>query len=132
MTDEEIASLRRNQCPTCTNWGLLAGPRGGAGQNLYCANPQCRAAFLVAPRHDIHCAHRLGEAPDHYYPPQVHIITPGGHPHCNFAGSLTIDNGPPPRIVPTSPDAWPVGHAWVMVDRFEQSTCKACRERARS
>lgn len=126
-----VAMIRSNQCPACGNWGFIPGPRGGAGQNIYCANPHCRTAFMVAPRHDIQMAERVGEAPDHYYPPQVHILRHGA-PLCNFAGAITLDNGPPPRIVAVTPDAWPIGHSWVGQEDFEEATCKACRARARS
>ena len=131
MSEADVLLIRHNQCPACKNFGFIPGPRGGAGQNIYCANPHCRAAFMVAPRHNIVMAERVGEAADNYYPPQVHILR-HGMPLCNFAGSITIDNGPPPRIVPTTPDAWPIGHSWVGVEDFELATCKACRERARS
>ena len=131
MTEAEVAMLREDQCPACKNWGFHGGPRGGAGENIYCANPLCRAAYMVAPRHNICMAERIGEAPDNYYPPKVHILR-HGMPMCNFAGSLTINNGPPPRIVPVTPDAWPRGHCWVGAEDFELATCLACRERARS
>jgi len=131
LTDSEVATLKANQCPVCKNWGFIPGPRGGAGQNIYCANPRCRAAFMVAPRHNIVIAERVGEAAEHYYPPQVHILS-AGLPLCNFAGSFTIDNGPPPVMVGMTPDMWPIGHSWVGREDFELSTCKACKERARS
>jgi len=131
MSEADVELIRANQCPACKNWGFIPGPRGGAGQNVYCANPSCRAAFMVAPRHNICMAERVGEAPDYYYPPQVHILS-GGFPLCNFAGSITVDNGPPPRIVPATPDSWPIGHSWVGREDFEVATCKACRERVRS
>lgn len=132
MSDADIEMVRQNQCPACGNFGFIPGPRGGAGQNVYCANPACRAAYLVAPRHDIHLVERMPEAaPDHYYPPKVHILS-GGFPLCNFAGSITLDNGPPPRMVPMTPDMWPIGHCWVGREDFEKATCGACRQRARS
>jgi hypothetical protein len=131
LTDSEVATVKANQCPVCKNWGFIPGPRGGAGQNIYCANPKCRAAFMVAPRQNIMLAERVGDAPEHYYPPQVHILW-GGSALCNFAGSITINNGPPPRVLPTTPDMWPIGHWWVGREEFELATCKACRERARS
>lgn len=41
-----VDALRRNVCPDCGNLGLDAGPRGGAGQNIFC--PNCGAGFNVA------------------------------------------------------------------------------------
>lgn len=131
MSEVAVSSIRNNKCPACGNFGFIAGPRGGAGQNIYCANPACRVAFMVAPRHNIAMAESVGTAPDHYYPPQVHILQ-HGFPLCNFAGSITLESGPPPRMIPTTPDAWPIGHSWVGREDFELATCKACRERARS
>jgi hypothetical protein len=116
--DETVAIIRANRCPACTNWGFIAGPRGGAGQNIYCANPNCRAAFMIAPRHDIAIAQRVGLADAHFYPPQVHVLH-YGHPLCSFA-------------VGTTPDAWPIGHSWVGRDECELATCKPCRDLARS
>ena len=129
MSDADVAMIRENQCPTCGNWGFLPGPRGGAGQNIFCANPGCRSAYMIAPRHNIVLAELVGLAPDNYYPPKVHILR-HGLPLCNFAGSLTINNGPPPRMVPMTPDMWPIGHSWVGGEDSEQCTCGACRERA--
>jgi hypothetical protein len=131
MSDADLETIRRNQCPACKNWGFIPGPRGGAGQNLYCANPECRAAFMVAPRHNIALAEVVGKAPEHYYPPRVHILS-GGFALCNFSSPIILDNGPPPRMLPPTPDTWPVGHSWVGREDFEQCTCTACRERARS
>jgi hypothetical protein len=132
MTDAEVELIRKNQCPVCKNWGFIPGPRGGAGQNIYCANPNCRASYMVWRHATISSwLEYVGRAPDHYYPPQVHILA-AGLPLCNFASSFTIDNGPPPRMLPTTPDMWPIGHAWVGREDFEQATCKACREQARS
>jgi len=131
LSDEDVGSLRRGQCPACKNWGFIPGPRGGAGQNIYCCNPVCRAGFMVAPRHNIHLAQRVGEAPDCHYPPQVHILS-GGQALCIFHGYLTIDNGPPPRMVPVTPDMWPIGHSWVGREEFELATCPQCRTQAAS
>lgn len=131
MNDADVAMIRGNQCPTCRNWGFLPGPRGGAGQNIYCANPDCRAAYMVAPRHNIAIVEYVGEAPDNYYPPKVHILR-HGMPLCNFAGTFTVDNGPPPRILAATPDMWPIGHSWVGADELDLATCLVCRERGRS
>jgi len=131
VTDDALALIRSNRCPLCKNWGFIPGPRGGAGQNIYCCNPECRAAFMVAPRHNIVFAQHVDKAPENHYPPQVHILS-AGQPLCNFAGSITIENGPPPRMLPITPDMWPIGHSWIGRDEFELSTCPACRAKARS
>lgn len=131
LTDAEIKLLASNQCPACKNFGFIGGPRGGAGQNIYCANPQCRAAFMVAPRKAIMLAQRVGTALECYYPPQVHILH-HGQPLCGFAGYHWLDNGPPPQIEAVLPDEWPVGHSWVGREDFELATCPQCREKARS
>lgn len=128
----DLAKLAANQCPACGNFGFIGGPRGGAGQNLYCANPNCRAIFTVAPRHNIVMAERNeGQAGEQFYPPRVHILS-GGQPLCGFAGYRWLDNGPPPLFVAITPDEWPIGHSWVGRESFELSTCPACRKSARS
>jgi hypothetical protein len=131
MVEADIETVRQNRCPRCGNWGFIAGPRGGAGQNIYCCNPECRAAFMVAPRHRIAFVEHVGEAPDCHYPPKIHILR-GGFAVCNFSNSFTVDNGPPPRILPMVPDMWPIGHSWVGIEDFDLATCKTCRERGRS
>jgi hypothetical protein len=51
MNEIEIDALRRDQCPDCKSLaGLDPGPRGGAGQNIFCRS--CGSGFNVAwPRH---------------------------------------------------------------------------------
>jgi hypothetical protein len=45
-----INALQRDQCPDCSRPGLRGGPRGGAGQNLFCDG--CGSGFNIAlPRH---------------------------------------------------------------------------------
>jgi hypothetical protein len=47
-----LEALRRDQCPDCGWLGFRGGPRGGAGQNIFCLH--CSAGFNVAfPRHII-------------------------------------------------------------------------------
>ncbi len=130
MTKDEIELLRNNRCPKCRNWGFIPGPRGGAGQNIFCSNPECKAAYAIAPRHDIQIAQEVGTAPDHYYPPQVHCLhgTYGQPlPMCNFIVA-SFDSNAVPRLAAVPPDAWPIGHAWVTMDDKGDVTCKACRE----
>jgi len=43
-----IAMLNQGRCPDCTEKGFRLGPRGGAAQNIECANPKCRARFNVS------------------------------------------------------------------------------------
>lgn len=131
MTDAEVELIRTGQCPACRNYGFHEGPRGGAGQNLYCCNPNCKAAYMVAPRGNIAMVEYVGKAGDEHYPPKVHILVTG-FPLCSFMRWQTIDNGPPPRMVPVTPDMWPPGHSWVAREDFELSTCQACKNRARS
>ena len=129
LSEADVALIRANQCPVCKNFGFIPGPRGGAGQNIFCCNPGCRAGFNVAPRHNICMASRSDDGPDNYYPPKVHILR-YGRALCNFSGSFTVDNGPPPRILPMTPDMWPIGHCWVGQENYEEATCVACRAHA--
>ncbi len=131
MSDADVELIRKNCCPNCKNFGFHSGPRGGAGQNIYCANPACRAAYNIAPRHNIVVAEHVGTAPEQYYPPRVHILR-AGQPLCGFAGYRWLEYGPPPRFEQTFPEDWPVGHSWVGIEAFEDSTCDACRKAARS
>jgi hypothetical protein len=50
--DRLLKALQQDTCPDCGADGLLPGPRGGAGQNLFC--DACGSAFNVAlPRYII-------------------------------------------------------------------------------
>lgn len=134
MTDEQDAdaeSIAKNRCPVCSNWGFIEGPRGGAGQNIFCANPTCRSSFNVAPRHKIVMVHRIGLAPEAFYPPRVHILR-HGQPLCGFAGYFWIETGPAPRTMAKTPSAWPIGHSWVGAEDFELCDCSMCRSAAAS
>jgi hypothetical protein len=44
--DRIIYALQRDQCPDCDHFGMRGGPRGGAGQNIFCNH--CGAGFNVA------------------------------------------------------------------------------------
>src|SRR4051812_18494031 len=113
ITDAETLSVQSNRCPDCYNWGFIPGPRSGAGQNIYCANPECRAAFMVGPREHILVVERVDTAPEAFYPPRVHIVS-GYRPLCNFSSAA-------------SSEEWPVGHSWVTLDDPEAATCHSCR-----
>jgi hypothetical protein len=52
-----IMALQRDQCPDCKRLGFVGGPRGGAGQNIFCAN--CGAGFNVALPRSIVMAERI-------------------------------------------------------------------------
>jgi hypothetical protein len=53
-----LEALRADRCPDCDNVGLEGGPRGGAGQNIFCR--QCGAGFSVARPRFIFFAQRIG------------------------------------------------------------------------
>jgi len=133
MTDEaDLEAIQANRCPDCGNHGFIGGPRGGAGQNIYCANPQCRAAFMVAPRGRVMLVQRVGKAQECYYPPQVHILKHGAA-LCGFMGYRWIDEGPPPELEAVFPSEWPVGHSWIGHNEpLAASTCPQCRKKAAS
>jgi hypothetical protein len=58
MTDAEIDMLRIDQCPDCKSMaGLVGGPRGGAGRNIFC--DECGAGFNVAQPRFIMFAERI-------------------------------------------------------------------------
>ena len=132
IADEKIVALiKSNRCPDCGNYGFIGGPRGGAGQNIYCCNPECRAAFMVAPRKSILMVQSVGKAPECHYPPRVHILH-HGRAMCGFHGYHWVDEGPPPVLEPVLPSEWPIGHSWVGRKDFEISTCPQCRQQAAS
>jgi hypothetical protein len=54
----EIEALRRSTCPDCFA-DLRDGPRGGAGQNLFCT--ACGEGFNVSFPRFILFAHRIGK-----------------------------------------------------------------------
>jgi transcription elongation factor Elf1 len=62
LNNEQLGDLRRDACPDCGHLGLLAGPRGGAGQNLSCDD--CGASFNVALPRYIEFAQRIKERGD--------------------------------------------------------------------
>lgn len=98
-TTAEVHSLRHNRCPDCGNYGFHDGPRGGASQNIFCANPHCRAGFNIAP-HFVMCQ-RIGKGPLGCYPPRVHAILPP-----------ELGRPPRPLCAFTQRVIWPRGHAW--------------------
>lgn len=58
-SDDLITCLRNDQCPDCDQYGLDGGPRGGAGQNIFCKN--CGSGFNVALPRMILMAERIGK-----------------------------------------------------------------------
>jgi hypothetical protein len=60
LTAREIDSLRTDTCPDCKGHrGFEPGPRGGAGQNVFCVS--CGQGFnIVYPRYVI-WAQRIGK-----------------------------------------------------------------------
>src|SRR4030095_635812 len=107
-TVEERAALMANRCPSCGNYGFIEGPRGGASLNVYCFNPECRAAFNVGPAFAV--AHRIGRARRCHYPPLVHIIQ-GMYPMCRFTMN-TVE--------------WPLGHRRVAISHARNADCPDC------
>jgi hypothetical protein len=67
--DRATHAINNNQCPDCRNYGFVPGPRGGAGRNIFCANPGCRAGFNVAPLDHVMLVERIPAGGDQYYPP---------------------------------------------------------------
>jgi len=47
VSEEDGRLLMRGECPNCHQKGLLAGPRGGACQNMVC--PVCASEYNVGP-----------------------------------------------------------------------------------
>jgi len=129
--DADLFAIINNRCPDCGNYGFIGGPRGGAGQNIFCANPECMAAFMVAPRKAPMIVQRVGKAEECHYPPKVHILA-GGVTLCRFHGYRWLDEGPPPSLAAIMPVEWPIGHSWVGRDEFEDCTCPQCRKAAAS
>ena len=119
---KDAQSVLRNQCPDCGNWGFHGGPRGGAAQNIFCANPGCRSGFnvCIAISGPVMCQ-RIGQGGMQFYPPKVHIMR-GGFPLCAFT------------IKP--PSVWPLahrGHSFVMMEQRginKDVTCEQCKTEA--
>jgi hypothetical protein len=42
-----LDALNRGCCPDCNRRGFVLGPKGGAAQNIECANLECRSRFNV-------------------------------------------------------------------------------------
>lgn len=60
LFDVDIAALVRDQCPDCNSMdGFDSGPRGGAGQNIFCR--ECGSGFNVAQPRQIVFAQRIGK-----------------------------------------------------------------------
>jgi ribosomal protein S27AE len=57
--DHILSYLQRDVCPDCGNQGLDGGPRGGAGQNLFCG--KCGSGFNVALPRAIMFIQRIGK-----------------------------------------------------------------------
>ena len=48
LNDEYLrAAIQDGHCPDCRGRGFLIGPRGGASQNVKCANLKCESRFNV-------------------------------------------------------------------------------------
>jgi hypothetical protein len=59
-----VDSLRQDICPDCNSRaGLHPGPRGGAGQNIFCIG--CGMGFNVARPRFIMFAERIGKGKGH-------------------------------------------------------------------
>jgi hypothetical protein len=59
ITDPAVLNaLRTDTCPDCRSLGLRAGPRGGAGQNIFC--DACGSGFNIAYPRFIIMAQRIG------------------------------------------------------------------------
>jgi predicted RNA-binding Zn-ribbon protein involved in translation (DUF1610 family) len=110
LADDQVrVALTNNRCPDCGNYGLTPGPRGGAGRNLFCANPGCRAGFNVAPLDEPAFIQRIDKGRDCYYPPRMHLLG---------------DHGPLCAFLFAQPSEWPIGHAWTRTPA--QATCPDC------
>jgi ribosomal protein S27AE len=57
--DTEIEALTRDTCPDCGHLGLDGGPRGGAGQNVFCG--KCGSGFNIALPRFVMMAQRIGK-----------------------------------------------------------------------
>jgi hypothetical protein len=56
--DRIIYALQRDLCPDCGHLGMRGGPRGGAGQNIFCE--ACGSGFNVALPRNIMFVQRIG------------------------------------------------------------------------
>lgn len=63
MNEKQMHDLRDDVCPDCGHHGLRPGPRGGAGQNIFC--DQCHAGFNVAYPRYIVMAERIRKPNEH-------------------------------------------------------------------
>lgn len=115
-TPEDRTMLAVNRCPSCLNYGFIEGPRGGASRNIYCFDPECRAAFNVGPV--LMIAQRIGRARLCHYPPLVHIIE-GMYAMCRFT-----------MIADTV--HWPYGHRAVDMAHARNADCPDCLTTLRS
>lgn len=46
------ALANQHICPDCKGESFFMGPKGGAAQNVKCANPECGSEFNLAPFED--------------------------------------------------------------------------------
>ena len=61
LSDVEIEQVRHDICPDCKSpAGLVPGPRGGIGQNVFCS--ACHAGFNVAYPRMVIWGQRIGPA----------------------------------------------------------------------
>lgn len=65
VTEEELAALKKNECPDCGESKWLMGPKGGHSQNVKCGG--CGARFNIMPGFG---AERIGD-PKPKEPPTV-------------------------------------------------------------
>lgn len=60
-SERDVTMIRNDQCPDCEHYGLQGGPRGGASQNIFCA--ECGAGFNVCLPRLVISVERIGKRP---------------------------------------------------------------------
>jgi hypothetical protein len=119
-----LNAINNNRCPDCGNYGFAMGPRGGAGRNIFCANPACRAGFMIAPLDEVLIVQRIDKGRDCLYGPLAHVMStvlvlPGSKGEVQLPLCVFNTDGP---------DHWPIGHS--VAQNVREITCPDCRRAA--